>query len=32
MDKEFKSNLEILLQEVAKKSDLEIYSLNLLTN
>ena len=32
MDKELKKNLEILLQEVAKESNLEIYSLNLLTN
>ena len=32
MDKEFKSNLEILLQGVAKEFDLKIHSLNLLTN
>ena len=32
MDKEFKKNLEILLQDVAKKFNLEVYSLNLLTN
>ncbi len=32
MDKEIKKNLEILLQEVAKEFNLEIYSLNLLTN
>ena len=32
MDKEFKNNLEILLKEVAREFDLEIYSLNLLTN
>ena len=32
MDKECKNNLEILLREVAKESNLEIYSLNLLTN
>jgi len=32
LDKECKNNLEILLREVAKESNLEIYSLNLLTN
>ena len=32
MDKECKNKLEILLKEVAKESNLEIYSLNLLTN
>ena len=32
MDKEIKNNLEILLQGVAKKFNLKIYSLNLLTN
>ncbi|MDC3077710.1 ribosome maturation factor RimP [Prochlorococcus sp. AH-716-O05] len=32
MDKECKNNLEILLKEVAKESNLEICSLNLLTN
>ena len=32
MDKEFKKNLEILLQDVAREFNLEIYSLNLLTN
>ena len=32
MDKEFKNNLEILLQDVAREFNLEIYSLNLLTN
>ena len=32
MDKEFKNNLKILLEEVAREFNLEIYSLNLLTN
>ena len=32
MDNECKKNLESLLQEVAKKFNLKIYSLNLLTN
>ena len=32
MDKEFKKNLEILLEDVARDFNLEIYSLNLLTN
>ena len=32
MDKKFKDNLKNLLQEVAKEFNLEIYSLNLLTN
>ena len=32
MDKECKNNLELLLQGVAKEFNLEIYSLNLLTN
>ena len=32
MNKETKNNLEILLQKVAKEFNLEIYSLNLLTN
>ncbi len=32
MDKEFKNNLELLLQDAAKELNLEIYSLNLLTN
>ena len=32
MDKEFKENLEILLQDVARELNLEIDSLNLLTN
>ena len=32
MDKEYKNNLEILLREVARKFNLEIYSLNLKTN
>ncbi len=32
MDKKFKHNLEILLKEVAKEYDLEICSLNFLTN
>ena len=32
MDKEFKNNLKILLTEVAREFNLEIHSLNLLTN
>ncbi len=32
MDKEFKKNLEILLQDAAKEFNLEIYSINFLTN
>ena len=32
MNKEYKDNLEILLQEVANNFNFEIYSLNLLTN
>ena len=32
MDKECKNNLETLLQEIARENNLEIYSLNLLTN
>ncbi len=32
MDRELKNNLEILLQEVAREFNLEVYSLNLLTN
>ncbi len=32
MDKEFKKNLEILLQDAARELNLEIYSINLLTN
>ena len=32
MDKEYKNNLKILLQKVAQEFDLEVYSVNLLTN
>ena len=32
MDKEFKKNLEIMLKDVAREFNLEIYSINLLTN
>ena len=32
MDKECKNNLKKLLQEIARENNLEIYSLNLLTN
>ena len=32
MDKEIKNNLKILLHEAAKEFDLEVYSLNFLTN
>jgi len=32
LDKEYKNKLEILLQEVAKNLNLEVYSVNILTN